>query len=832
MKVHISQAEHINLLKRKDPMQKSIIPNSLLSVISLALLVSMLPLASAANADSADRLIRIPITSLGDLQSMRSELDIVQIQPDAVEAVATDEQIMMLRGLGLDVSIEHGNFSELLLHARVDYPSLSELQDFIDSLSSTYSSICSVDTIGITYEDRPIQVVKVSDNVGTDESEPELLFLGLTHGNEWPSLVVCQFLLDTLTAGYQNDSTITDIVDGREIYVIPCMNPDGYNYSHTNTNNWRKNRRVYSSYTGVDLNRNFGGSCSGAPEGTWGTTIDGTVTHSGLMSYNCGPYPFSEAETQAVRGFIDNHDLVGGMTFHTYGEWLLWPWANADDATQPNLSYLEDLGEDIASVITRMRDTTDTYHAGKAGDSLYHTTGNFIDWGFGYGHYKLASDNLMYLAETCAGWYQIGTDTLNQVIREVFDGSLVLMQEAASIRTSLIPRVLPPKAVSFDTSASGSFALHWSPNEDGDSPTAWKINQLSGYGSTTDSAEGANSCWELDGWSRSTQRQYSGSYSYKSDYTNNTATALTTFYPYLVEDGDSLTFYIWSGFHTGAATQDVAVVEVSHDKRSWKSLEVFGDRVTFWQRNALSLEDYEGEQIFIRFRFSADEVTTGEGVYIDDISPTPFFTSDEIIDSALTDTVCYVTGLDEGTFYYRVAGYSSTWGWCDYSELEDVIVDYDDVGTITGTVTDSTTDMLLTGVLIEVLDGQTVIASDSTYHGRYMFAEIDTGTYDIRALSYRFDTKTITDLSVGIQDADTVDFELNPTAVCGDVNGSGNVDVDDIVYLNYYVYYGGPAPSPLWTGNVDCSGGIDIDDLVYLTNYVYNSGPVPCAECK
>lgn len=62
----------------------------------------------------------------------------------------------------------------------------------------------------------------------------------------------------------------------------------------------------------------------------------------------------------------------------------------------------------------------------------------------------------------------------------------------------------------------------------------------------------------------------------------------------------------------------------------------------------------------------------------------------------------------------------------------------------------------------------------------------------------------------------------------GDVDGSGGIDIDDIVFEINYVFSGGEAPNPIEVGDVNCSGGIDIDDVVYLIEYVFSSGPEPC----
>ena len=64
--------------------------------------------------------------------------------------------------------------------------------------------------------------------------------------------------------------------------------------------------------------------------------------------------------------------------------------------------------------------------------------------------------------------------------------------------------------------------------------------------------------------------------------------------------------------------------------------------------------------------------------------------------------------------------------------------------------------------------------------------------------------------------------------VCGNVDGLGIIDIDDVVYLIQYLYAGGPEPLPLCSGNVNCDDIIDIDDVVYLIEYLYSGGPPPC----
>lgn len=69
---------------------------------------------------------------------------------------------------------------------------------------------------------------------------------------------------------------------------------------------------------------------------------------------------------------------------------------------------------------------------------------------------------------------------------------------------------------------------------------------------------------------------------------------------------------------------------------------------------------------------------------------------------------------------------------------------------------------------------------------------------------------------------------VEPPIEKGDCDGSGEIDVDDVVFLIEYIFADGPAPDPIDIGDVDCSDSIDIDDAVYLINFIFSGGPPPC----
>ena len=100
-------------------------------------------------------------------------------------------------------------------------------------------------------------------------------------------------------------------------------NPDGYQYTFTNERLWRKNLRdndgdgQITIADGVDLNRNF--------DSHWGYEDEGSSPIWSSGQYR-GLAPNSEPETQAVIDFIQDNDFKFVISYHTYGNLILYPW--------------------------------------------------------------------------------------------------------------------------------------------------------------------------------------------------------------------------------------------------------------------------------------------------------------------------------------------------------------------------------------------------------------------------------------------------------------------------------------------------------------------------
>ncbi|HEU4418492.1 MAG TPA: M14 family metallopeptidase, partial [Planctomycetota bacterium] len=201
---------------------------------------------------------------------------------------------------------------------------LQQMEAILDSFSLQYPQLCAQKvSIGLSLEGRDMWMVKISDNVGVDESEPEVYYDAVHHAREPLSMSTTLLFMDELLAGYGTDPEATFLINERELFFVPCVNPDGYEYNRlTNPNGggmWRKNRRNNGGgIYGVDLNRNYATG--------WSAPFGGSSTSPSSDTYR-GTAPFSEPETQVIEAFAASRQFVTTFSSHTYQDVLLRPWA-------------------------------------------------------------------------------------------------------------------------------------------------------------------------------------------------------------------------------------------------------------------------------------------------------------------------------------------------------------------------------------------------------------------------------------------------------------------------------------------------------------------------
>ncbi|NOY48831.1 MAG: T9SS type A sorting domain-containing protein [Chlorobi bacterium] len=185
------------------------------------------------------------------------------------------------------------------------YPTYSEYTAKMQYFASTYPTLCSLQSIGTTQNGRDIWVLKISDNVSTNEAEPEFLYSSTMHGDELAGFPLMIRLIDYLLSNYGTDTEVTNLVNSTEIYINPNANPDG---SYRNAGNNTITNPIRANASGQDLNRNY-------PDNQNIGRINGNSSNTSRLHFSStgGVY---ENETQAFMKFEVSRDIVLAANFH------------------------------------------------------------------------------------------------------------------------------------------------------------------------------------------------------------------------------------------------------------------------------------------------------------------------------------------------------------------------------------------------------------------------------------------------------------------------------------------------------------------------------------
>lgn len=117
-------------------------------------------------------------------------------------------------------------------YVTTSYTHYDELQQLFRSLEQRYPHLARVFSIGKSVEGRDLLVLEISENVGQRNlGEPMVKYVANMHGDEAVGrellIILGQYLLDR----YGKDDRISRLVNQTDIYLMPSMNPDGFEKS-------------------------------------------------------------------------------------------------------------------------------------------------------------------------------------------------------------------------------------------------------------------------------------------------------------------------------------------------------------------------------------------------------------------------------------------------------------------------------------------------------------------------------------------------------------------------------------------------------------------------
>ena len=252
--------------------------------------------------------------------------------------------------------------SEALRGNAADYPSYAQVGEQLADLQERFPDLCQRVSLGKSHEGREIWALRIG-LPATDK--PGIVITGCTHAREWTTLTVPLATAHSLLENYDRDESTRKRVDSSTIWLVPLVNPDGYEFSRTTNSMWRKNRRPSpepnnSDKVGVDLNRNYS---DGKPENARlyrspydrpELTVDDPMACSDSPAHPTyrGPGPASEPEVQAMQKFeLDPaNGIKAVLELHSYGEMILYPWSYEVKEVDRMDEYLK-LGDAINSTL-------------------------------------------------------------------------------------------------------------------------------------------------------------------------------------------------------------------------------------------------------------------------------------------------------------------------------------------------------------------------------------------------------------------------------------------------------------------------------------------------
>ena len=297
-----------------------------------------------------------------------------------VDLVLDGAQAKKLRGQGVDLSlirVKGGQTVRQFAAAQAvggftvwrSYDEPGGIRDQMYAIAKANPQIAKLVKVGTTHQGREILAIKLTQGAlgQKDGSRPAVLYSGTQHAREWIATEVTRRLMTDYVAKWRaNDRSVRKLLQTTELWFMPVLNPDGYQYTFDTERLWRKNLRDNNGDgqitvgDGVDPNRNF--------PSHWGYDNEGSSPITSSDTYR-GPSPASEPETQAMVGLFGRIGFEFMVNYHSNGRWLLYNdgWQIGTPTADDPIYYAMSGNLDNPAIAG--------FHPGLSSDVLYVTNG-------------------------------------------------------------------------------------------------------------------------------------------------------------------------------------------------------------------------------------------------------------------------------------------------------------------------------------------------------------------------------------------------------------------------------------------------------------------------
>lgn len=303
------------------------------------------------------------------------------------------------------------NMSPITKSVLAEYPSHAQITSKLKAAEAKNPKIMKLFSIGKSVNGKDLWVMKISDNVETDEVEPEFKYISSMHGDEITGRELTVSLIEEIAAKYGSDSEITELVNNSELYIMPSMNPDG------------SERKQRANANGYDLNRNF-------PELTEsGTNLSGReIENQHVMKF------------QASRKFSLSANFHGGTIVVNY------PWDSTYDR-HPLDSFVKELSLGYAELNPEMRSSREFEGGITNGADWYVVKGGMQDWScFFYNDLQVTielSHTKWPSYSDIPGFYKSNRDSMVHFMKQLHRGAGFKFKRSGVAGTVVIKQISP-----------------------------------------------------------------------------------------------------------------------------------------------------------------------------------------------------------------------------------------------------------------------------------------------------------------------------------------------------------------------------------------------------
>ncbi|CAG9112081.1 unnamed protein product [Plutella xylostella] len=250
-----------------------------------------------------------------------------------------------------------------------DYYRLAPIYTYLGSLELKVPEVLQVFTIADSADGRPIQCCKISNG---DPSNGAVWIDAGMSPCEWVGPPTAIYMINELANDFTNQPYY---ITNKDWYIVPMINPDGYEYSHTIDRMYTKNRSLQKGKkVGVDLNRNFQPGFNSKDSGTSQNPVEWNFP---------GYEPVSEYETIVIKNILTSAIPFNVyITLRAYHQSIVFPYSGHQDEACQKFHMLMEGANVMAQAIYDC--TGQNFQTGEARDLLKNPVGASIDYAHGY----------------------------------------------------------------------------------------------------------------------------------------------------------------------------------------------------------------------------------------------------------------------------------------------------------------------------------------------------------------------------------------------------------------------------------------------------------------